>query len=190
MNLGKTLVWFIYVQPLHRIIIIAVLAIIIWAKMMSRLETQDNNTKICIVINALFLVIWFLGVLCATLLEREKQTINPVLRPLYSLSAAMFSTEIIRLFFMNAFLFLPLGMCFPFILPCHQKHKIRDTVLAAILVSGVIEVSQFYFHLGCCEVDDVIMNTLGALIGTLAYDLSVKNNKEKRWKSKERSRLK
>lgn len=79
MNLGKMLVWFIYVQPLHRIIIIAVLAIIIWAEMMSCLEAQDNNTKICKVINALFLGIWFIGVLCATLIGREKQTIDPVL---------------------------------------------------------------------------------------------------------------
>lgn len=101
MDLGKTLVWFIYVQPLHRIIIIAVLAIIIWAEMMSRLEAQDNNTKICKVINVLFLGIWFIGVLCATLIGREKQTIDLVLRPLYSLSAAMFSTETIWLFFMN-----------------------------------------------------------------------------------------
>ena len=138
----------------------------------------------------MFFRIWFLGVLCATLLERENQTIDSVLRSLYSLSVAMFSTETIRLFLMKAFLFLPLGMCFPFILPCHQKQKIRDTFLATIQVSGVIEVSQFYFHLGCYEVDDVIMNTLGALIGTFAYDLSAKNNKEKLWKSKEIFKLK
>lgn len=138
----------------------------------------------------LFLGIWFLGVLCATLLERENQTIDSVLRSLYSLSVAMFSTETIRLFLMKAFLFLPLGMCFPFILPCNQKQKIRDTFLATIQVSGVIEVSQFYFHLGCYEVNDVIMNSLGALIRTLTYDLNATNNKEMLWKSKERSRLK
>lgn len=85
---------------------------------------------------------------------------------------------------MNAFLFLPLGMCFPFIFPFYQKHKIRYTVLVAILVSGVIEVTQLYFHLGCCEVDDVIMNTLGVLIGTLAYYLCKKNKRRNYGKAK------
>ena len=45
-------------------------------------------------------------------------------------------------------------------------------MIAAFLFSISIEAIQYYLALGLCEVDDVIMNTLGAMIGTLAYFLS------------------
>ena len=45
-------------------------------------------------------------------------------------------------------------------------------MIAAFLFSISIEAIQYYLALGLCEVDDVIMNTLGTMIGTLAYFLS------------------
>lgn len=37
--------------------------------------------------------------------------------------------------------------------------------MTALVLSVFIELSQFIFNLGWCEVDDVISNTLGAMIG-------------------------
>ena len=191
MDFGRMLVRFIYVQPLYRIIIIAVLAIILWAKIMSRLESQTNKRtnkrRICVSINVLLLGIWIFGVLCATLVEREKQETEIVLCPLYSLSATAFSTETIRMLVMNAFLFLPFGICFPFIFSCDKKKRILRTILVAILISGSIEIAQLLFHIGCCEVDDVIMNTSGAFIGTFAYRLGSENCEESYRKAKKYS---
>lgn len=180
------LVRFIYVQPLYRIIIIAVLGIILWAKLMSRLELQTNK-GICVSINVLLLGIWIFDVFCATLVEREKQETEIVLRPLYSMSATTFCTETIRMLVMNAFLFLPFGICFPFIFSCDKKKRILRTILVAILISGSIEIAQLLFHIGCCEVDDVIMNTSGAFIGTFAFRLSSENCGASYGKAKEYS---
>ena len=37
------------------------------------------------------------------------------------------------------------------------------------MTSAVIEITQYIFNLGWCEVDDVISNTVGALAGFALY---------------------
>jgi hypothetical protein len=69
----------------------------------------------------------------------------------------------------NLFLFLPLGL-----LLAVDRHRVswRQTALLAAAISGAIEVSQLVLGLGSLgSVDDVIFNTLGALVGFGAYRL-------------------
>mgnify|MGYP002244698125 FL=1 len=42
-------------------------------------------------------------------------------------------------------------------------------VYIAMILSFFIELAQFIFNLGWCELDDVISNTFGAFIGVLLY---------------------
>ena len=70
---------------------------------------------------------------------------------------------------LNAFFFLPLGLSLPYLLPDKIQRKALTTILIAAAFSTCIEAVQFIFKLGLCETDDVIMNTLGAAIGTLSY---------------------
>ena len=70
---------------------------------------------------------------------------------------------------LNAFFFLPLGLSLPYLLPDKIQRKALATILIAAAFSTCIEAVQFIFKLGLCETDDVIMNTLGAAIGTLSY---------------------
>ena len=88
----------------------------------------------------------------------------------------MAKTERICLFvkLMNVFLFFPLGLTFPHVLPEKWKHQVGASILFALLLSVVIEYCQYYFSLGRVETDDVICNTLGAAIGTLSYTLERK----------------
>ncbi len=70
---------------------------------------------------------------------------------------------------LNIILFMPFGMSLPFILPEKLRFKPLITVCIALIISVTIEVCQYIFNIGMSEVDDVIMNTLGAAIGTLSY---------------------
>ena len=70
---------------------------------------------------------------------------------------------------LNAFFFLPLGLSLPYLLPEKIKRKVLSTILISAAFSLCIEAVQFIFKLGLCETDDVIINTLGAAIGTLSY---------------------
>lgn len=66
----------------------------------------------------------------------------------------------------NIFLFLPFGFLFPVLLP---KKKTAWTIPVGFLCSVAIEYCQLRTGRGFCQLDDVIMNTLGAVIGFLCW---------------------
>lgn len=72
---------------------------------------------------------------------------------------------------LNILLFIPLG----YIAPTVQKiYRRRFNMFSlAITCSGVIELLQSVWYLGIGEIDDVINNTIGALIGFELYRLFI-----------------
>ena len=44
-------------------------------------------------------------------------------------------------------------------------------LISAVALSAAIEISQYIFTLGLCELDDVICNTVGAVIGFAVMSL-------------------
>ncbi|SDF73345.1 VanZ family protein [Epilithonimonas hungarica] len=66
----------------------------------------------------------------------------------------------------NIVMFIPygfLGILYP------KLNRLGWLLLAFIVVINIIEFSQFYFKRGFADVDDVILNTLGVVIGFLIY---------------------
>ncbi len=67
----------------------------------------------------------------------------------------------------NIWLFVPLGAAL-----YDPKHRLRW--VWAVLLSVGIEVLQYFFGIGLCELDDVFSNGLGAMIGYVtAHGLGV-----------------
>lgn len=64
----------------------------------------------------------------------------------------------------NIVLFVPLGMSVTAALPAN-KRKCWFLALVGLTVSGIVEGIQYFRHLGLCELDDLVHNTLGMLIG-------------------------
>lgn len=91
--------------------------------------------------------------------------------PFQSFMEAKKQPEIYRSMLMNVFLFVPLGLSFPYALPVQWNADVHIvfTILLGCCLSVAVEVIQYRYGLGRCEVDDVIMNTVGALIGALAF---------------------
>lgn len=80
----------------------------------------------------------------------------------------------LRLFLGNIGWFVPFG----FLLPLLQKKSgLVKTMAAGFTFSLFIEIMQFIFHKGVAELDDLILNTLGAAIGYLLCRLFIKNKK-------------
>ena len=65
----------------------------------------------------------------------------------------------------NVLLFIPFGMLFP--LTFHKTVQKRNTIGAAIRISVCIEILQFVFRCGKTEIDDVILNVVGACAGLM-----------------------
>lgn len=108
------------------------------------------------------------AVLYATIYSRGEAPQPAVLMPFSSFQEAKIQPELYRSMLMNVFLFQPIGLSLPNILP-KKAHPVALTASFALLLSVGVEAAQFWFQLGRCETDDVIMNTLGAVIGCAAY---------------------
>ena len=65
--------------------------------------------------------------------------------------------------YMNVFLFIPFGFMLPW---CSERlRRLWKAVLIAAVFSALTEAVQYVFRIGLCETDDVIHNTLGAVLG-------------------------
>lgn len=69
-------------------------------------------------------------------------------------------------YFFNILLFIPFGILFPVIWP--TMVELKYTVLSGFSFSLLIEISQL-FNNRQTDVDDLLMNTLGTLIGCLLF---------------------
>ena len=80
-----------------------------------------------------------------------------------------FSNEInVRQYILNIFLFVPFGFLLPLSWP--RTGKLRYALLAGLSFSLLIELSQLC-NQRATDVDDLLMNTAGALLGYLLYAL-------------------
>lgn len=72
---------------------------------------------------------------------------------------------------LNVLLFVPLGVALPLL--WNSSRNCLKTVGAGFLLSLFIEISQL-FNIRATDIDDLIMNTLGTLIGYILYALCLR----------------
>lgn len=68
--------------------------------------------------------------------------------------------------FMNVVLFIPIGFLLSFVYP---QMRLRRAISIGCMISLFIELLQFVFKKGYCELDDFIHNTIGCFIGVLFF---------------------
>ena len=117
------------------------------------------------------LALWCCGVLYITVLSREPGAASEFgsLFRSYRQVLAGGNPELLRSNFMNVLLFFPGGLLLGALLP--DKWPRWTRVLTAVLCMGsmsiAIERSQYLRMLGNAEADDILHNTLGAVLGVL-----------------------
>lgn len=67
----------------------------------------------------------------------------------------------------NIALFVPFGFCCPELF--RKMRNFPATVAAGACLSICVEVLQLFTGLGCCDIDDVILNTTGTVAGYMIY---------------------
>lgn len=115
----------------------------------------------------LLLVEWLFLVFYVTVLCRDIGGVRDgSLCPFWSYFNPKYPVEVMALNMLNVILFVPVG----FLLGCgFQGMTWKKVLLSGCCLSVVIELLQLIFQRGFCEVDDVIHNTLGCLIGYGGY---------------------
>jgi len=71
--------------------------------------------------------------------------------------------------FGNIAIFIPLGFFLPVLFK--KCTNVKNVLIYSFLASFLIEVIQFVAHRGQSDVDDIILNVVGAYIGYLSYKL-------------------
>lgn len=167
----------IYCQDLFLLFFLAVIFLVAYAV----LNFVLKNLKILRAIGFVGATISLLGILYFTVFGREVATYNIELKPFYSFIMAKTQPEYYRTVFMNSLLFVPFGTFLPYLLSSrYKKLNIAVTVLISFAISTIIEGLQYLCSIGVCEIDDVIFNTLGALVGALGYLLFGHLTKERK----------
>lgn len=69
----------------------------------------------------------------------------------------------------NILWFVPFGFMFPMVIS--KKIEFRTVVISGMFFSILIEVLQFLLMTGVSDIDDVIFNTVGTIIGVCIYQL-------------------
>lgn len=89
----------------------------------------------------------------------------------------------IRETFINLVLFIPFGMYLEYLF----KNKRISNIVIIILTSLCYEVLQYILHIGVSDITDIIMNTLGGVIGMiLVYIYLALSTKVLKWQNLER----
>ena len=75
--------------------------------------------------------------------------------------------------FGNIGLFIPFGFLLPLV--AKRLHRFRHVLFSSILLSLAFETYQLVTHTGQFDIDDIILNTLGGIIGYLVLRLISRN---------------
>ncbi len=84
------------------------------------------------------------------------------LRYLRSINLIPFKENELKEIFINIFLFIPYGM---YLRELSSKKSL--TVAMVVLTSFLFELLQYILHIGISDITDIMMNTLGGIIGIL-----------------------
>ena len=66
----------------------------------------------------------------------------------------------------NVLIFLPFG----FFMPMASKHRsFLNTSFYSLALSLTVEISQLFLKVGCFDVDDLLLNTIGGMLGYITF---------------------
>ena len=82
---------------------------------------------------------------------------------------------------LNIALFVPLGFFLEFAFSS-SKRPVLWPILSALLASAAVEAAQFFTYRGMLDVDDLISNCCGAVVGLLIYKAVEKLSRDDVWK--------
>lgn len=128
-------------------------------------------------VHALNLVLMLVGltiIFLVTFVRRESSKHEVILIPLRVLFGLRAPGDYWHVTVMNIVLYVPFSCGLCFVIGKKHTHPACMTVLICFILAFAAEARQYIFGSGTSEVDDVLMNTLGAFLGTLPYVFSCK----------------
>ena len=133
-------------------------------------ESKEKDIATSLLGTVIAIILWY------TILSREKQISSPIvyklLHEIVSIWKSIQRGGIAGNFLGNIALFVPFGVLLPLIT---GKKKWFYIVGVGTCLSLLIEITQLITARGCFDPDDIILNTLGTVIGCGLYQVVVHN---------------
>ena len=168
----KKIISQLYELPLHYYIILIITVLSVWTLMAIANERKRFWRRF----NLIALIITVAVIILVTLAFRRTEAKGLSMIPFSSFELAQTHSDIYLEMMLNVVLFFPVGLTMPFVMNGIVKRPIITTLLSAIALSTVIEVMQYILMRGYAEIDDVIFNTVGVLLGCISYIISAAIN--------------
>lgn len=122
---------------------------------------------------AVLFILYILAILVVTLITRQTRTETVLQTELFASVKSFLlegNVEELNHMILNVVMFMPLGYLF---VQMHPR-KLGDAAQVlgiGVMLSTIIESCQLIFRLGNCDVDDILANTFGALLGLVLYKI-------------------
>ena len=114
--------------------------------------------------------VWLLFIFYVTLFCREPLDERRFTTQLFGqICTAFYNDNVKNEKLLNVVLFVPLGLFVSFALPKHFRVKGMTAIVMSGTASGLIELAQYKYRLGMADVDDVLCNMSGGLVGYVFY---------------------
>lgn len=152
-------------------IAIATGVLFVYGKLKTRNQRSEKYFNIaCVIAFAVYMVL----LLWLSVFGRESGVHDEiVVRPFVSIKTILtvYATfDLYKQIIDNVLIFIPFGFLLPQILKCDKnKNYYWITAVSGLVLSGVIEMLQHLLSRGVCDFDDILNNTLGAIVGCGFY---------------------
>ena len=115
-------------------------------------------------------ILYILMVSYITIFSREEGHSRAILLRFDSIRDAIRSKSLepLQHIMLNAVMFIPIGILFPIIYP-EKLGKILYVGALGLMLSTIIEATQMFLQIGQCDIEDIVANTAGAVIGALLF---------------------
>ena len=124
-------------------------------------------------LSTILAVFTLIAILFVTVLSRLRIAAKTYPIPFSTFQRALENGDLYQFMVLNIVMFIPMGCSLVFLFNSTAVKRILMTILACFLLSCLIEILQFELSIGYADVDDIIVNTLGVAIGSLAYPMSL-----------------
>lgn len=85
----------------------------------------------------------------------------------YASQVHSFTDWFIKNLVCNIVMFIPYGLLLPYIM--EPKKLLLKVAIIGTVFSGLIEIIQYIFAIGKFDIDDIILNLLGTILGYVLY---------------------
>ena len=129
--------------------------------------TKSDSTTLQHDIIHFFLIVYFITLLKLAFFSREPGSRTTINMQLWNTWGTTMQAH--AFFIENILMFIPFGILVP--LTFRKLSRILHCTATAFLCSLLLETTQLITERGFCELDDIVTNTIGALIGYLLYKI-------------------